>query len=105
MRQEAEAFEDGRQTVRSFDADDRLCCIETFAADGQLKAAIDYLYDDTGINMERVMRDSAGTVLRRIRLDKEGNELDTGDAGPVRWASMDGAEAGLDPKGKEQLGD
>ncbi|MGI9308402.1 MAG: hypothetical protein ACR2P6_04000 [Gammaproteobacteria bacterium] len=103
MRKEIEKFDDGKQTVRSYDADGRLFCIESFAATGQLSAAIDYLYNDTGINHERIVRDSAGTVLRRIQLDDEGKELNADDAGPVRWASLDGTDDGVDPKGQEQL--
>jgi hypothetical protein len=104
MRQEKEQFDDGRETIRSYDSNERLSCIETFAA-GQLKAAIDYSYDDAGNNVERVVRDSAGTVLRRIQLDKHGRELNAEDTGSVRWASMDGADAGVDPKGQEKVGD
>ena len=104
MRQEAEQFEDGKRTIRSYDTEDRLCCIETFAPSGELQAAIDYLYDEAGTNVERIMRDGAGTVLRRLLFDTDGNELNAEDAGPVRWASMDGADAGLDPKGQEQVG-
>ena len=105
MRQEAELFEDGKQTIRSYDADNRLCCIESVAADGELMTAIDYLYDDAGVNTERVVRDSAGIVLRRLYFDAEGNELNAAEQKSVRWASMDGAESGVDPKGKEKLGD
>ena len=38
MYQETEQFDDGRTTTRTYDADDRLTCIETFAA-GDLLAA------------------------------------------------------------------
>mgnify|MGYP001814436405 CR=1 FL=1 len=105
MRQEVERFEDGKQTVRTYDADDRLCCIESIAASGELLTAIDYLYDAAGVNTERVVRDSAGVVLRRLHLDADGNELQADQQGPVRWASMDGAKSGVDPKGKERLED
>jgi hypothetical protein len=105
MRQEIEKFDDGGQTVRSYDADDRLQCIETINPAGQLKVAIDYLYDDAGTNVERIVRDAAGTVLRRMRFDAQGQEIAGADAGPVRWASMDGEESGLDPKGQEKIGD
>ena len=104
MRQEIESFDDGRRTVRSYDADNRLCCIETYAETGEQQAAIDYLYDDAGINVERIVRDAAGMVLRRIRFDENGQELDTVSAASVRWASMDGSEEGVDAKGKEKLG-
>jgi hypothetical protein len=104
MRQEIETFDDGRQTVRSYDADNRLCCIETYTETGEQQAAIDYLYDDAGINVERIVRDVAGMVLRRIRFDANGQELDTDAAATVRWASMDGSEEGVDAKGKEKLG-
>ena len=104
MRQEAEQFEDGKQTIRTYDADDRLCCIETVAPTGELQAAIDYLYDDAGVNYERIVRDGAGTVLRRMQLNAAGNELNGNDADAVRWASMDGSEEGVAPKGQEQLG-
>jgi hypothetical protein len=105
LRQETEAFEDGKKTVRSYDADDRLCCIETFAASGKLQAAIDYVYDAAGINVERTVRDATGLVLRRIRLDADGQEIDADRAGPVRWAAMDGSEEGVADKGQEKLGD
>jgi hypothetical protein len=103
MRKEIEKFDDGKQTVRSYDTDDRLFCIESFNASGQLSAAIDYLYDDAGVNHERIVRDSAGTVLRRIALDADGNELNPDDDGAVRWASMDGTDSGEDAKGQETL--
>jgi hypothetical protein len=105
MRQETEQFEDGKQTIRSYDTEGRLVCIETFASSGELQAATDYLYDAAGINVERVVRSGAGTVLRRMLFDANGNELNADDAGPVRWASMDGTDEGLDPKGQEQVGD
>ena len=105
MRQEAEQFEDGKQTVRTYDANNRVCCIEQFAASGDLLIAIDYLYDDADVNVERVVRDSAGVVLRRLYLDADGNELNPDESTTVRWASMDGTESGVDPKGKEQMGD
>ena len=105
MRQETEQFDDGSQTVRSYDTDERLCCIESFTSSGQLKAAIDYLYDAAGVNVERVVRDSAGTVMRRMHFDAQGNELDDDKSGPVRWASMDGEDSGVDPKGQEKIGD
>ena len=105
MRQEAELFADGKQTIRSYDADDRLCCIESFAPSGELLTAIDYLYDDAGVNFQRVVRDDAGIVLRRLYFDAAGNEINAGEQGTVRWASMDGSESGVDPKGQEKLGD
>jgi len=105
MRKETEQFDDGRQTIRSYDGDGRLCCIETFASSGQLKAAIDYLYDEAGNNVERIVRDGVGTVLRKLRFDAEGNERDADESGPVRWASMDGEDAGVDIKGQEKIGD
>ena len=105
MRQEAEQFSDGKQTIRSYDAEGRLCCIETVAPSGELQAAIDYLYDAAGNNVERIVRDGAGMVLRRIFFDAEGMEINADAAGPVRWASMDGADDGFDPKGQEQVGE
>jgi hypothetical protein len=107
MHQETEQFEDGKRTVRSYDANDRLCCIETFAPSGDLQAAIDYLYDAAGNNVERIVRDASGTVLRRMLFDADGNELAAADvdADPVRWASMDGTDEGVDPKGQEQVGE
>ena len=104
MYKETEQFDDGRTTTRTYDADDRLTCIETFAS-GELLAAIDYLYDEAGINVERIVRDRSGTVLRRIQFDVDGQELGTADSGPVRWASMDGEDAGVDPKGQEKIGE
>jgi hypothetical protein len=105
MRHEAKQFDDGKRTIRSYDAEDRLCCIETFALTGELLVAIDYLYDAAGNNVERIVRDAAGIVLRRLLFDADGNELNAEDAGPVRWAAMDGSDEGLDPKGQEQVGD
>jgi len=105
MRQETETFDDGKRTVRSYDANDRLSCIETFAISGELRAAIDYLYDEAGCNVERIVRDAEGVVLRRIRLDADGRELNAKADGPVRWAAMDGTEEGVAPKGQEKLGD
>jgi len=37
--------------------------------------------------------------------DAEGNEVGAADAGPVRWASMDGEDSGLDEKGQEKIGE
>ena len=104
MRQEVEAFEDGTQTVREYDGADRLCRINTLHADGALKASIEYRYDADGVNSERVLRDANGEVLRTIRLDAAGEELDADVEGPVRWRSLDGEAAGEDEKGQEQIG-
>ena len=103
MRQEAEQFEDGKQTIRTYDAEDRLCCIETVSPAGHLTVAIDYLYDEAGVNVERIVRNGGGTVLRRMYFDADGNELSANTKGTVRWASMDGSEAGVDPLGEEQV--
>jgi len=103
MHEEAENFDDGTRTVREFDDRERLCRITTWRADGTLKASIDYLYDAGGVNVERVLRDSSGTVLRRIRLDESGAELDAPVAGPVRWRSLDGEAGGEDERGQEQI--
>ena len=105
MRQETEHFEDGKQTIRTYDSADRLCCIETITANGQLQAAIDYIYDAAGVNVERIVRDGAGIVLRRMFFDATGNELNQTGSGEVRWAAMDGSDEGVDLKGQEQLGD
>jgi hypothetical protein len=105
VRQEIEEFDDGRQTKRCFDAEDRLMRIETYDESGALKAAIDYVYNADNVNVERIVRDAAGNELRRIELDVAGQELGTDSAGPVRWASMDGSEEGLAEKGQEKLGD
>jgi len=102
-RTETESFDDGRKTVRSFDAEGHLVCIETFDDSGELKAAIDYLYDAEGINVERIVRDAAGSVLRRMLFDAQGNELNPDDPATVRWASMDGSDSGEDPRGQEKL--
>jgi hypothetical protein len=103
MRRETERFDDGRQTVRCFDESNRLVRIETYASDEALKAAIDYLYDANGHNIERIVRNAAGDELRRMHFDADGNEIPDPDAGPVRWAAMDGSDEGLDPKGEERL--
>jgi len=101
MREETETFADGRRTVRYYDAENRLHCIETYSADDLLVAATDYLYGPDGVNHERVVRDGAGTVLRRMHFDAEGNELNPTNPETVRWASMDGTEEGVAPKGQE----
>ena len=103
MRQEIEKFDDGGQTVRTYDTGDRLQCIETVSPSGQLKVAIDYLYDDAGINVERIVRDAAGTVVRRMHFDAQGQEIEHDASDPVRWASLDGEQTGLDPKGREKI--
>jgi hypothetical protein len=103
MHQEAEQFEDGRRTIRTYDGDERLNCIETYTASGELQAATDYLYDDNGVNVERIVRDRAGIILRRMYFDAEGNELNQAEPATVRWASMDGSEQGVDPKGQEAI--
>ncbi|MEE4184415.1 MAG: hypothetical protein V2J12_01470 [Gammaproteobacteria bacterium] len=103
MRKEVEAFGDGTRTVREYDAADRVCRLATYRADGELKASIDYHYDAAGVNVERVLRDATGAVLRTIRLDAAGTELDADPGGPVRWRSLDGEAAGEDEKGQEQI--
>jgi hypothetical protein len=105
-RREVERFDDGRQTVRSYAADERITRMETLDADGRVLVAIDYLYDDAGVNVERIVRDAAGNVLRRMQFDADGQELSAGtkaSSGDVRWASMDGTDEGLDPKGQERI--
>jgi hypothetical protein len=103
MREEVEVFEDGTRTVREFDAAGRLVRITTWRADGTRKASIDYHYDAAGVNTERTLRAGDGAVLRTIRLDAAGNELDADVGGPVRWRSLDGEAAGEDEKGQEQI--
>jgi len=103
MREEVEAFEDGTRTVREYDAADRLCRITTWRADGTRKASIDYHYDAAGVNVERRLRDASGEVIRTIRLDAAGVELDADAGGPVRWRSMDGEAGGEDERGQEQI--
>ena len=103
MRRETERFEDGGQTVRCFDENNRLVRIETYVSAEVLKAAIDYLYDPAGNNIERVVQNAAGEELRRMHFDADGNEIADHDAGPVRWAAMDGSDEGIALKGEEQL--
>jgi|GEM_PF-2103272 len=103
MRRETERFDDGRQTVRCYDENNRLSRIETYATADTLKVAIDYLYDPAGNNIERIVRNAAGAELRRMHFDSEGNEIPDPDAGPVRWAAMDGSDEGVDPRGEERL--
>jgi hypothetical protein len=108
MRREAEIFEDGQKSVFYYDSNDVLCRIETLDANDNLKVAIDYTYDAEGNNVERVVRDPLGNVLRRIMLDETGQETgqETGppDSGPARWKLMDGSDEGIDVKGKENIG-
>jgi hypothetical protein len=103
MRRETETFDDGAQTVRVFDANNRVVRIETYASADVLKAAIDYLYDEADNNIERVVYSGTGEELRRMYFDAEGNEIADANAAPVRWAAMDGSDEGFDPKGSEQL--
>ncbi|MDG2154564.1 MAG: hypothetical protein P8M26_01325 [Gammaproteobacteria bacterium] len=103
MRREIETFDDGAQTVRLFDANNRLVRIETYASGNALKAAIHYLYDKADNNVERIVYSGSGEELRRLYFDADGNEIADTNAAPVRWAAMDGSDEGFDPKGSEQL--
>jgi hypothetical protein len=38
-----------------------------------------------------------------MHFDTDGNEIADPDAGPVRWAAMDGSDEGVALKGQEQL--
>ena len=38
-----------------------------------------------------------------LSADADGNEIADPDAGPVRWAAMDGSDEGIALKGEEQL--
>ena len=104
MRREVETFEDGQKSVCYYDSNDVLRRIETLDDNDNLKIRIEYTYDVNGTNVERVVRDSHGTILRRIVLDATGKEVGASDNGPVRWKSMDGSDEGLDIKGKEKIG-
>jgi hypothetical protein len=104
MRREVEIFSDGQKSVCCYDSNDVLCRIETLDAKDNLKVSIDYTYDEAGNNVERVVRDPLGNVLRRIVLDETGQETGPRDSGPVRWKLMDGSDEGIDMKGKENIG-
>lgn len=104
MRREVETFGDGQKSVCCYDSNDVLCRIETLDAKDNLKVSIDYTYDEAGNNVERVVRDPRGNVLRRITLDETGRETGSPDSGPVRWKLMDGSDEGIDVKGKENIG-
>lgn len=105
MRRETERFEDGRQTVRCFNEHDQLLRIESLDEQGSLKVSTDYLYNEAGLNIERLVCDAAGTVLRRIAFDEHGREVDAESGGQVRWRSLDGTEGGVAEKGQEKVGD
>ena len=104
MRREVETFDDGQKSVCYYNSNDVLCRIETLDANDNLKVSIDYTFDKAGNNVERVVRDPLGHVLRRIVLDETGQEVGPPDSGPVRWKLMDGTDAGIDEKGKEDIG-
>ncbi len=104
MRREVETFEDGQKSVCCYDSNDVLCRVETLDANDNLKVSIDYTYDQAGVNVERVVRDSLGNVLRRIMLDETGQEVGPSDSGPVRWRLLDGTDEGFDLKGEEKIG-
>jgi hypothetical protein len=104
MRREVETFEDGQKSVCYFDSNDVLCRIETHDANDNLKVSIDYTYDEAGINIERVVRDALGNILRRIILDETGQEVGAAESGPVRWKLMDGTDEGVAVKGQEEIG-
>ena len=104
MRREVETFADGQKSVCYYDQDDVLSRIETLDASDNLKISIEYRYDESGVNVERVVRDSGGNILRRIVLDAAGQEVGPADSGPVRWKSMDGTDEGFGVKGQEKVG-
>ena len=103
MRREVKTFADGHKSVCYYDANQVLCRIETLDASDNLKVSIDYTFDEAGNNVERVVRDPLGNVLRRIILDETGQELGLSDSRPVRWKLMDGSDEGIDMKGKENI--
>ena len=104
MRREVETFQDGQKSVCCYDSNDVLCRVETLDANDKLKVSIDYTYDQAGVNVERVVRDSLGNVLRRIILDETGQEVGPSGSGPVRWRLLDGTDEGFDLKGEEKIG-
>ena len=104
MRREVETFDDGQKSVCYYNSNDVLCRIESLDANDNLKVSIDYTFDKAGNNVERVVRDPLGHVLRRIVLDETGQEVGPSDSGPVRWKLMDGTDEGIDEKGKEDIG-
>ena len=105
MRREVETFEDGQKSVRYFNEAEDLCRIETFDADDNLKISIEYIFDEAEVNVERIVRDADGTILRRIMFDDKGEELGSPDGGKIRWRLMDGTDDGVDVKGQERIGD
>ena len=104
MRREVDTFDGGQKSVCYYNSNDVLCRVETLDANDNLKISIDYTYDEAGNNVERILRDSVGNVLRRIMLDETGQEVGPPDGGPVRWKLMDGTDEGIDLKGKENIG-
>jgi hypothetical protein len=104
MRREPEVFEDGQQSVRYYDSNGLLCRIETLDASEKIRVSVDYGYDQDGNNIERIVRDGGGSVIRRIALNAQGEEIASADDRPVRWKLMDGSDEGLDPRGQEDLG-
>jgi len=105
MRREVEEFDDGKQTIRVFDEDDRLFLVESLDTAGALTVTIEYLYDDAGTNVERIVRDSQSNELRRLYFDASGEEIIPDNKEPVRWASMDGTDEGVALKGQEKIGE
>ena len=105
MRREVDTFDDGQKSVCYYNSNDVLCRVETLDANDNLKISIDYTYDEAGNNVERILRDSVGNVLRRIMLDETGQEVGPADSDPVRWKLMDGTDEGIDLKGKENIGE
>ena len=103
MRREVETFGDGQKSVCYYDSNDVLCRVETLDANDNLKVSINYTFDKAGNNVERVVRDPLGNVLRRIILDETGQEIGPCDSGLVRWKVMDGTDEGIDVKGKENI--
>ena len=104
MRREVETFGDGQKSVCYYDSNDVLCRVETLDANEDLKVSIDYTYNEAGNNVERVVRDPLGDILRRIVLDETGQEFGSPNSDPVRWKLMDGTDEGIDVKGKENVG-
>ncbi len=103
LRREVETFDDGHQSVCCYDAADRLVRIETRNADNVLKIAIHYHYDEAGNNVLRIVRDSAGALLRKIEFDTNGEEIVEPSDSPVRWKSLDGTEEGFTMEGEEDI--
>lgn len=77
MRTDKLIGDDGGWTIDIYSDSGKRIRVEDYSASGELKLSVDYRYDAHGNNVERVVRNGSGGLLRRLEFDfdAQGKEI------------------------------